>query len=188
MRTYRCKYCREKNPIDWEQIIQWVHRFDSKGCRLKFINEQKRKDKEKVKVKKVKVREKKANSISVLKIKLWKIVSEYIRRRDSDKEWIWKCCTCDTRKHWKELQAWHYIPSWSSSFHRYNDTNIHIQCFQCNVRKHWNLIEYRPFMIENYWLTHVEELYETRNNISKLWSMEIQDLIKEYTIKLNNLK
>ncbi len=41
-------------------------------------------NKEKVRLKKEKVKEKKQNSVPALKNKLWKIVSEYIRRKYAD--------------------------------------------------------------------------------------------------------
>jgi len=188
MRTYRCKNCKNKHSIEWERIMQWLARFCSKSCRLSFTRAIKRKADDKVKTRKTKAKDKKANSVSVLKKKLWKIVSEYIRRRDSNWDWIWNCCTCGIEKHWKELQAWHYIPSGSSSKHRYNEFNIHNQCYWCNCGKGWNLIEYRPFMINKYWLEFTDSLFDTRNELIDLWVMEIKELTEEFTIKLNNLK
>lgn len=67
-------------------------------CSMKCVR-QKEKDKKKV------LREKKSVSITVLKSKLWKIISEYIRRKYADSEEIASCVTCGDSKHWKELQA-----------------------------------------------------------------------------------
>lgn len=189
----KCKQCSEyfekpteENKI--EKINIWLTNFCSKSCRLEYTRAINRKAKDKVKVRKTKAKDKKANSPTILKKKLWKIVSEYIRRRDSNSEWIWKCCSCDIKKHWKELQAWHYIPSWSSSYHRYEEKNIHIQCYGCNCWKGWNLIEYRPFMIEKYWIAYVDWLFETRNRMCDLWSNSLNDLIIFYEAKLESLE
>jgi len=187
MKTYRCKECRDKHSIEWEVIMSWIHRFCSKLCRRSFNAQEKKKVVHKEKIRNAKKRDKKANSVSVLKKKLWKIVSEYIRRRDSNEDWIWKCATCPIEKPWKELQAWHYIPSGSSSKHRYNEFNIHNQCYWCNCGKGWNLIEYRPFMIKKYWLEFTDSLFDTRNELIDLWVVEIKELIEQYTTKLNNL-
>lgn len=187
MQSYKCAYCWTRNPIDWELITSGIKRFDKKICRVKFNADKRQKELTKIKVRKTKKKDKKDNSVSVLKKKLWKIVSEYIRRRDSNSDWIWKCCTCWLEKHYKELQAGHYIPSGSSSKHRYNEFNIHIQCYWCNCGKWWNLIEYRPFMIEKYWLEFTESLFETRNELINLWTVEIKELIEKYSNKLNNL-
>ena len=196
MRTknYRCKLesCRDKNPIDSEVITSWIHRFCSKKCRLSFERAKAKKEKEKGKLKAKKKRDKKANSITALKTKLWKIVSEYIRLRDSDDDNFCLCVTCPSwtsRRHYKDsIQAGHYIPSGSSSFHRYNEKNIHPQCYWCNCWKGWNLIEYRPFMIKKYWQEYTDWLYDTRNEITPLWVVEIKELIEQYQIKLNKVK
>jgi len=187
MQTYKYKNCWIRKPLEWELITSWINKFCSLSYRKKFNLDQNKKNKVKEKIKKTKIKDKKHNSISVLKKKLWKIVSEYIRKRDSNSKWIWKCCTCWLEKHYKELQAGHYIPSGSSSKHRYNEFNIHIQCYWCNCGKWWNLIEYRPFMIQKYWLEFTEQLYETRNELINLWVLEVKELIEEYSIKLNNL-
>ncbi len=191
MRTFRCKLesCRAKTPTDTELITHWVHRFCSKGHRRSFIAEQNKKKREKEKARKQKKRDKKANSVSVLKNKLWTIVSLYIRLRDSDDDNYCICCTCWQRRHYKDsMQAWHYIPSGSSSFHRYNEQNIHPQCYGCNVGKWGNLIEYRPFMIQKYWLEYTDWLYETRNEIIPLWATELKELIDQYTVKLAEIQ
>ncbi len=189
MQTFRCRQCREKHSIEWAKITSWVHRFCSKKCRLEYSRIQKRKQLEKEKARKSKKREKKANSVSVLKNKLWTIVSLYIRLRDSDDDNYCICCTCWQRRHYKDsMQAGHYIPSGSSSFHRYNEKNIHAQCYWCNVGKWGNLIEYRPFMIQKYWLEYTDWLYETRNEITPLWATELKELIDQYGAKLAEIQ
>lgn len=189
-RKIKCKFCTkyfEKPTIENLIKVLWVN-FCCLSHRRSRIKEKNDKVKLKVKVRKAKIKHKKSISITILKKKLWTIVSLYIRKRDSNEEWIWKCCSCNIEKPYTELQAGHYIPSWSSSFHRYNEKNIHIQCYWCNCWKWWNLIEYRPFMIEKYWETYVEWLFESRNTISDNWSIVLQELIIWYWNKLEKLK
>ena len=156
---------------------------------LKCINKEtierakKKKTEEKIKVRKEKVKVKKQNSITSLKNKLWKIVSEYIRRRDSDNEMA-TCVTCWDRKHWKQQQAGHYIPAGSSNYLRYVETNIHVQCYGCNVWKHSNPIEYRIFMENKYWKDYVELLIQQRNEIIKFTPEYLNQLIEDYKEKL----
>ena len=50
------------------------------------------------------------SSISKLKKKLWTLFSKYIRLRDSDYRGICSCCTCGIKKHYKEMQAGHFLP------------------------------------------------------------------------------
>jgi len=48
--------------------------------------------------------------LSTKKNKLWKLVSEYVRRRHADENGYTACYTCGTIKHWKEMDAGHAIP------------------------------------------------------------------------------
>lgn len=152
----KCKNC--KSPVEKESAIyQGIAYFCSKKCRLELWRAEVNKAKEKQKIKQKKIIKKKRNSITNLKKKLWSTISLYIRLRDSDDENHCVCCSCWDRRHYKDsIQGWHYIPSWSSSFHRYNERNIHAQCYWCNVWKGWNLIEYRPFMINKYGLKYTD--------------------------------
>ena len=184
----KCKECKIKFEKDFA-VYQWCYYFCSKKCRQDFQKEKARKEKEKEKIKKQKAKQKKSESITVLKKKLWDTVSLYIRLRDSDDENFCTCCTCWMYKHYKNwMQAWHYIPSGASSFHRYNEKNIHAQCVWCNVMKHGNLIEYRPFMIGKYWQEYTDWLYETRNELVSVWKEEIKQLTDQYTLLLNEIK
>jgi len=188
MKSYRCKQCRDK----WEegtQIRDWIASFCSKSCRLEFQRVKVRKEKEKVKVRKVKAKTKKANSISVLKKKLWTTVSLFIRLRDSDDDNFCTCVTCWDYRHYKDsIQSWHYIASGQSSHHRYNPKNIHPQCYWCNVGKWGNVLEYQKFMIKKYWQEYTDWLFDTRNDITDLWSEEIKQLTVYYADMLYDLK
>lgn len=184
----KCRQCTVKFEKE-NAVYQGAYYFCSKKCRLDFTREKARKQKEKEKVKKQKAREKKSNSVSVLKKKLWTIVSEYIRLRDSDDENFCTCCTCGIYKHYKDnIHAGHYVASGQSSFHRYNEKNIHAQCGLCNVGKNGCVLEYREFMINKYGLEYTEWLYESRNTTIDLWSVELKELIEQYQVKLYEIK
>jgi len=74
-------------------------------------------------------------TISSLDKKLWKIFSEYIRKRDclntTGSIEKGKCITCDQTIDYKKLQAGHYIPRQYKST-RYDENNNHAQCWACN--------------------------------------------------------
>ena len=63
-------------------------------CQRQAEAQRKREKVAKVKVQKEKVKKKKSERTSVLKKKLWEIVSLYIRLRDSDDENFCTCCAC----------------------------------------------------------------------------------------------
>ena len=175
VKKYFCCICAKEY-----QKQNSIQKYCSPKC-LKKWEEEKAKEKRKI------VKEKKAISVTVLKDKLWKIVSKYIRQKYADSEGFCKCVTCDTTKHWKEQQAGHFVPSWASSFLRYTETNIHPQCFHCNINLGSNPIEYREFMIKTYGLKFVEQMLELRNELAVRKSCDYQELIEEWTEKLIKL-
>jgi hypothetical protein len=79
---------------------------------------------------------KSGTTISFLRKKLWRILSEYIRIKDSDKEGNIKCCTCGDLYYWKDpkgrMQAGHYIPKRYCVPLYYDEENISPQCSLCN--------------------------------------------------------
>lgn len=81
-----------------------------------------------------------------LKAKLWKVFSEYIRRRDSG-----TCFTCGKQMNWKEAHAGHYIPQSVGGLElRFHPYNVHAQCVGCNMFRHGNLTMYALRLQEKY--------------------------------------
>lgn len=171
----KCKFCLKEFDRGFT-----LNTTCSPRCNSKYLEQR---DKEKRKIK----REKKAISVTVLKSKLWKIVSEYIRQKYADSNGFCKCATCDTTKHWKEQQAGHFVPSGASSYLRYTESNIHPQCYHCNINLGSNPIEYRIYMVKTYGEKFVEQMLELRNEIAIRKICDYQELIEEWTEKLNKL-
>jgi hypothetical protein len=63
--------------------------------------------------------------------KLDKVFSEYIRQRFAKDGWV-QCVTCGTRKHWKEVDAGHFVSRRHYST-RWDPSNVHVQCKKCNI-------------------------------------------------------
>jgi hypothetical protein len=63
--------------------------------------------------------------------KLWKVFSEFIRLRDSDKDGNCKCITCSLVRHWKKMDCGHGIPRQHMAT-KYSEINNHAQCKRCN--------------------------------------------------------
>lgn len=57
--------------------------------------------------------------------------SRYIRLRDADSEGMVRCVTCGARRHWREVDAGHFITRAKQST-RYDEKNVHAQCKGCN--------------------------------------------------------
>lgn len=129
----------------------------------------------------------KTESVSSLKKKAWKLMSEYIRRRDSDWKGFAKCCTCGVIKPWKEQQAGHFLGGRRNSI-LFDTRNIHAQCSGCNLFKQGNTVKYFRFMQAKYGDEVIEEL-ERLDRIDKQFTpKELKDLIEEIKWKIQKLK
>jgi hypothetical protein len=63
--------------------------------------------------------------------KLDEVFSKYIRLFYADWKGEIRCYTCDTRYHWKEVDAGHFI-SRESQILRFEEDNVRPQCRDCN--------------------------------------------------------
>jgi len=121
-------------------------------------------------------------TVKQLKKMLWRIVSPYIRQRDKG-----ICFTCGAVKHWKEMQAGHFVPADSCSDTQFDETNVHCQCVRCNKFLSGNLMEYTLRMIDKYDKDCVDDL-RRRGRVVKKWTKEeLKELIEYYKIKLEEL-
>jgi len=127
-----------------------------------------------------------AKSTKTLRKNLWKLTSEYVRRRYADCE-VAECVTCGLRKHWKELQAGHFIPQAQGNAVKYDLRNIHVQCYRCNINLGSNGPEYYPFMIKTYGQETIDELKRLSNTTIKLRASDYELMIKDIEQKLNKL-
>ena len=77
---------------------------------------------------------KKRVTVTQLKKKLWRIFSEYIRLRDSDKNGMCKCISCDYTGYWKgdNIQAGHFVQQKGHPNTIFDEKNVHAQCARCN--------------------------------------------------------
>lgn len=75
---------------------------------------------------------KKKVSRKTLVRKLDAAFSQYIRWRDADQDGLVKCCTCDTKKHVKQMQCGHLFSRRHYST-RWIESNCAGQCYGCNI-------------------------------------------------------
>ena len=128
-----------------------------------------------------------ASTNQKLKIKLWKVFSEYIRRRDADSSGYVSCCSCGCRKHWKLMQAGHYRPRTDGLATFFLEKNVHAQCPQCNKWKRGNLAPYSIYLRQRYGEQILEELdYCTKQRI-QIHDNEYEKLIEIYKNKIKEL-
>lgn len=123
-----------------------------------------------------------------LKRKLWRIFSEYIRRRDADENGIASCISCGTRKPWREMDAGHYIPKSLGLSIYFLETNVHSQCRGCNSFRHGNLSSYALALKRRYGEKILEDLDAMRRYPRKFTAAQYEELIHDYEEKLSRIK
>lgn len=120
------------------------------------------------------------NKTQRLKSKLWKVFSQYIRKKYADQNGIVECVSCGKKDHWKEMDSGHYIPKSVSLSLMFDERNVHPQCTGCNRFRHGNLTTYALALQKKYGLGILEELDSQRHKITKISVSEYEELIKKY--------
>lgn len=129
------------------------------------------------------MRNKSKNPIVVLRNKAWALMSEWIRRRWSDKDGNVVCITCGKKIHWKKAHASHYKHGRLD----FDEININPSCSKCNVFLHGNLGNYTIFLVEKYGLDVVNDLCRRANVVHKYSRQELEDIIKDLKEKIDGL-
>lgn len=131
-------------------------------------------------------------SLAGLKKKLWKIFSEYVRRKDCFTdvlcEGFTSCFTCGLRSHWKTLDAGHYHAGSTSLRLFFDERNVHPQCTACNRFRHGNLTAYAVALRKKYGEGILEELDALRHQPVKYSRSDYEGFIQIYQDKLKDLE
>lgn len=105
----------------------------------------------------------KKQSISLLKKKLWKEFSIYIRTRDN-----FVCFTCGRKTEGSGSHAGHFIPKSVGGLALYfHEDNVHCQCYNCNINLGGNQYEYGMRLGKH----KVDELFKLKQLTTK-WSIQ----------------
>lgn len=138
-----------------------------------------------------KLKKHKERNLSWYKAAAWVSFSRFIRTRDclattGDVD-FGICCTCKKRKHFKDLQAGHFIPGRGSAI-LFEETCVSAQCAACNKWKNGNVIEYTPFMQEKYGQKEIDRLYALARTTRKYTINELLALREYYDQKTEELQ
>jgi len=137
-----------------------------------------------------KPKKKKKGSAVAIKNRVWKIFSEYIRRRDADQNGIASCISCGIKKPWVEFHAGHYVAKSLSLALRYHEQNVHAQCVACNLWRHGNLTSYALALKRKYGDNILEELDDIRreNEGMRISTSDYEEMIEKYKGELEKMK
>jgi hypothetical protein len=101
------------------------------------------------------------NSVNAWKSRVWDETSVIVRLRDADAEGFVSCCTCGVRKHWRRVDAGHFLDGRTNGT-LFDLRGIHPQCKPCNGNLKQapkdTKIRYEAFMLERYGREVVDEL------------------------------
>jgi len=130
-------------------------------------------------------------TVSSMKKKVWKVFSEYIRKRDCLKTTgcssFGLCITCGKRYHYKLLQAGHFI-SGRHNNNLFSERGVHAQCYNCNINLKGNTLEYRRKIIELYGEGVDEELEVEEGITRKFTVLGLEELLKYYKEQIERLE
>lgn len=132
-------------------------------------------------------RERKAESISVLTKKLDRIFSIYVRLKYADNQGNVKCFTCDNTHHYKSIQNGHFQSRRYMST-RFHENNCRPQCYACNVGLHGQQYIFGANLDREICSGTAETMVLLSKQTKKFSSLELRELIDDYTRKVDNLK
>ena len=124
--------------------------------------------------------------------KAWKLMREYVRKRDTDWRGYGNCCTCGKTVEYKKAHAGHY----RHAFLDFDERNINLQCNSCNTYRGGELDKYTIFLIKKYGIEIIEEL-DTLFHAHKLKADqtgkkytvdELTEIIKDLQIKIARIQ
>ena len=111
--------------------------------------------------------------------KLDSALSKFIRQRNAVDGYV-KCVTCGTRKHWKEVDAGHFV-SRRHYATRWNPQNVHAQCKSCNGFHAGQNYLMGKYIDKTYGIGTADELITMSRQIKKFTDQDLKDLIEHYS-------
>ena len=105
--------------------------------------------------------------------------SKYIRIRDADMNGMCKCITCDTVRHWKDMDAGHF-QSRRYNITRWNVHNAHAQCQKCNQYGAGEQYKHGKEIDLLYGEGTAEFLTNLSRSLYKINKSEVMDVAREF--------
>ena len=112
--------------------------------------------------------------------------SKYIRIRDANKNGVCKCITCDTKKHWKEMDAGHF-QSRRYNATRWHEQNAHAQCQACNKYNAGEQYLHAKEIDLRYGKGTADFIEKIAKSITKINKTEVMEIAKSYKAQAEEL-
>ena len=113
--------------------------------------------------------------------------SLYIRLKYSDENGYCRCITCGTVRKWNDIDNGHFITR-DKKATRFDERNCRPQCKFCNNHKKGEQYKFAIALIEIYGREEIEDLERLASIGGGYCAIQLAELIKEYRIKVKELK
>ena len=187
MRRCKNKTCRIEIP----PAAKCTEATQKKGfCQWSCMIDHKSKPKDVKQANKPVRAKKKPKSIARLRNDVSELVQRLVRIKAADSNGMVKCWTCDTVKHWKEMQGGHFIERGKTAT-KMLEENIHPQCPSCNqwgMKKASTVLLYRREMVAWYGEDFVSWLENESKKSIRHTRQELQALIADYTKQVQHFE
>ena len=114
-------------------------------------------------------------TVAKLKKDLDKVFSQYVRLSHADHNGMCECFTCGAYKHWKEIQAGHFM-SRRHNATRWHLDNVKPQCLSCNMFNQGRQYRFGQNLGEDL----AKEMEYLSNTTMKLNVIDLQEEIARY--------
>lgn len=111
--------------------------------------------------------------------------SRYTRKSEADYRGYVRCITCKEPKHWKKVDAGHFI-SRSYLNLRFDERNVWPQCKRCNMQA-GEPAAYAIFLEEKFGEGIVEQLEKEKNDYNQMTKQDYEDIATKYRNKFKRL-
>ena len=111
--------------------------------------------------------------------KIDKVFSEYIRKRDSNKDGYGLCCTCAKKIHYKDAHAGHFM-SRRHYATRWDEENVALQCAGCNTFRGGEQYKFALYLNDKYKCDKATELLVKSRESNKLSILDLEKIYLHY--------
>jgi hypothetical protein len=133
-----------------------------------------------------KAKKKPVKSLRTLKASMWKLFSEYVRRKDADEGGTVSCYTCEKLMFWRDSQAGHAIGGRTNAV-LFDASIVRVQCVSCNVFQGGNYPIFTTKLIKEKGMDWWEEKLANARKVVKHTRADLEEMISEYQEKLRAL-
>jgi len=130
---------------------------------------------------------KKKSLVKKVKKQAWELFSKYTRLKNADEFGMVVCVTCGVRKHWKEMQAGHFLPGRHNTI-LFSEEQVNPQCYHCNIGLKGNWPEYIKWMNEKYGEERVKEMIYKTKEVKQFKAFELIEIKEKYAFLVKNIE